>query len=480
MRKIEVGLVLCALVAASGTAAAQERLPLLGEDGEATEEVLETLLAPGDFAARRFEYVSEGEEAQFAIDSSLGSAEPFAQLAPERLRWPTVAGLKIVVNDGSLKLRPAKKGVSDDDLDAGFAVRWILEVVGQRFTPDPRFEMRVAGAQVFSSADGTVLLEWNEEPPSKICSAPRGNAPSCDLPGVGKEVRAAAMSPDGMLLAVALGGLKPRVEMYGLAGEPSISWKAFFPTDSGGVTEVSFSSDGRWLVALTGSGRMHRFDAKTGGAHMAIPSEGRTARAIPPGRVMAVAGESGEVTLWYLSDGTIAWRLPPRKLRGPIDRLAASGDGQRIATLEYDEDRTVVRVWETNRRSMLAQIEVDAYSIADIALDGDGGRLFVTHGEKGLMVTKVDRNSSKPKEVTGSAAARCTGRLQWIPGEGALVCSVERGVMKIDTDGRPMGELSTGMAASDWIMASASEGDRSAAVGEGHILVWRDDEGSKE
>ena len=318
-------------------------------------------------------------------------------------------------------------------------------------------------------------LEWSEPPARKICGPPNGDGPDCDLEGVGKEARAVAVSPGGERLAIALGGLKPRMELYELDGEPKLAWKAFFPGATGGVVEVSFSNDGRWVVALTGDGRMHRFDADTGGEHLAIPSSGRTARAIPPGRIVAVAGESGEVTLWYLGDGTVAWRLPPRRLRGPVDRLAPSGDGRRFATLEYDEEGTVVRIWETHRRAMLAQVQVDSRAVSDIALDAEGERLFVAHEREGLMSVPVGRRGAAPVTVDGPAAARCTGRLQWIPEERLLACASGGGVFKITPGGEMVERLSTGIEASDWLVAVAGTGARTAVVGEGHLLLWRRD-----
>jgi hypothetical protein len=238
------------------------------------------------------------------------------------------------------------------------------------------------------------------------------------------------------------------------------------------VVEAAFSADGRWVVALTGAGKLHRFEATSGGRHLSIPSAGRTAIAVPPGRMVAVAGERGAVTLWYLADGTIAWRLPPRKLRGPIDRLAASGDGRRFATLEYDADHTVVRVWEVNRRAMLAQIEVDPYAVADIALNESGDRLFVSHEERGLLRATVEDRGATPAAIGGAEGARCRGRLQWLPGPGVLSCAVERGMVQVDEDGGLVRELGTGVAASEWIVAAAAGGERIAAVGAGHLLIW--------
>ncbi len=458
--------------ASSVLAEDEEYIPLIQDAGLAAEPALETFLAPGEFPGRKFEYVSQGREATYSIDSSLSASEPFAELHPERLPWPQIAGLDLIAESPPLKLKPVTEGIDDDVLDKGFSVRWILKALGQRFEPAPHFAAAVVEAEVIAERDGRRLFFWRAPPPPVVCkSRPSAGHPNCDLSGVSREAKAMALSPDGKLLALAVGGIRPRLEVYNVAAEPSLAWQSLFAVKSGGAVEVAFSTDREWVVALTGRGRMHRFDAETGGRHMSIPSSGRAARAIPPGRVMAVAGEAGEVNLWYLVDGTIAWRLPPRRLRGPIDRLAASGDGRRFATLEYDEKNTLVRVWEVKRRAMLAQVEVDPYAVADIALDHTGRTLFVTHEKRGLLSGVVDRKV-RLEEVGGKNGARCRGRLMWIPKATLLSCSVPQGELQMDSKGRVARALVTGMDASDWIVAASAGGRRLAAIGDGHLLIW--------
>jgi WD40 repeat protein len=452
-----------------------EVVPLLSEEDGTGERVLEAFLAPAEFSNRRFVYVSKGQEAVFSLDSSLSATEPFAELHPERLEWPRVAGLELRAEGGSLKLKPAIQGVDDDTLDEGFSVRWTFAPLGQRFEPFPYFAVRVVEAEVVATRDGKRLFFWQAPPPLSVCD-PRSKkeTPNCTLKGVGREARSLALSPDGKLLALALGGLRPRLEVYNILDVPSLAWFSLLGTESGGAVEVAFSTDGKWVVALTGRGRMHRFEAMTGGRHLSIPSIGRTARAIPPGRIMAVAGEEGEVNLWYLGDGTIAWSLRPRDFRGPVDRLAASGDGKRFATLEYEKGNTVVRIWQIRRRAILAQIKAEPYAISDIALDEEGKTLYMAHETKGLLKVQVAKDGV-PEVMGGEAGRRCRGRLQWISGLKSLGCTVPGGEVRIDRQGRKTGEINVGIKASDWIVAASESGGRMAAVGGGNLLIWWSD-----
>jgi hypothetical protein len=467
-------LIMVMAIASPGSLAGSpvEVVQLFSEDDGTAERVLEAFLAPAEFSNRRFVYVSKGQEAVFSLDSSLSATDPFAELHPERLEWPRVAGLELRAESASLKLQPAVPGVDDEILDAGFSVRWTFAPLGQRFEPFPYFAVRVVEAEVIATADGKRLFFWQAPSSPPVCDPyAKLGAPNCTLKGVGREARSLALSPDGNLLALALGGLRPRLEVYHVGEIPRLAWFSLFGTDSGGAVEVAFSTDGKWVVALTGRGRMHRFEAMGGGRHMRIPSRGRTARAIPPGRIMAVAGEAGEVNFWYLGDGTIAWILRPREFRGPVDRLAASGDGKRFATLEYEKDNTVVRIWQIRRRAILAQIKVEPYAISDIALDEEGKNLYMAHETKGLLAVHVAKDAD-PKVMGGETGRRCRGRLQWISGLASLGCTVPGGVVRIDRQGYKTGEINAGIKASDWIVAASESGQRMAAIGGGHLLIW--------
>lgn len=473
MLAVAIFLFLTASPAALRAGPQGEIVPLLHDDGEVGERVLEALLAPQEFRGRRFAYTSGVEEAAYSLDSSLSAKKPFAELHPERLTWPLIAGLELIVEGGPFKLTPVNNDVDDNALDRGFMVRWILAPLGQRFDPLPSFAAEVVEVEVLAAKSGRRLFFWKALPPPQTCRLRvEPGRPACDLNGVSRETRAIALSPNGNLLALAIGGLRPRLEVYDVSREPQLVWQSLFRKDSGGAVEVAFSADSEWVVALTGRGRMHRFSALSGGRHMSIPSAGRTARAIPPGRIMAVAGEAGEVNLWYLADGTIAWRLPARQLRGPIDRLAASADGKRFATLEYDEDSTLVRVWEVRKRAMLAEMKVDPYAVADIALDGKGENLFVAHEKDGLLKARVKKQAVL-QPVAGKSGLRCRGRLQWVAGLNYISCAVPGGEIQIDRSGKKRGELVTGIQASDWIVAASASGLRLAAVGGGHLFLWK-------
>jgi hypothetical protein len=125
---------------------------------------------------------------------------------------------------------------------------------------------------------------------------------------------------------------------------------------------------------------------------------------------------------------------------------------------------------------MLAQIAVGAYTVTDIALDHTGEKLFLAHEQQGLFAADVSDPDAAPIRIGGDAAARCRGRLQWIPGRELLACAVEGGVLQLSDSGKRVSELTIDLDASDWVVAAAAGGGRIAAVGAGHLLVWWRDE----
>ncbi len=96
----------------------------------------------------------------------------------------------------------------------------------------------------------------------------------------------------------------------------------------------------------------------------------------------------------------------------------------------------------------------------------------MAHEKNGLMMARVDKSSPGLNSFGGKVGAGCTGRLQWIPGEEVLSCALVNGVAKVDSNGKLVERLDTGIVAGDWIVTAASEGGRIAAIGEGHLLIW--------
>ncbi|MBN2718637.1 MAG: WD40 repeat domain-containing protein, partial [Deltaproteobacteria bacterium] len=449
----------------------EEPLPMLDEAGQPTESLIEALLYPGEHSGQQFVYTSEGEEAQFCLDASLSAKDPFAQVYPERIAWPAVGGVQIEVDSLDLKLIPQRDNVTDATLDAGFAIRWYLTVKGQDFSNRPVFRLRAVAAEVFSTETAEVLFHWQKPAAPRICTnTPKDGFPHCDLTGISIESQSIAISPTGDLVAVATTGLKPGIDVYNISSTPVRIWQALFAETSGGALDVTFSADGNYIAALLGNGAIHRFDAISGGRHLMIPSSGLTATVVPPGDVVAVGGKAGELVLWRLSDGTIEWKIEPRNSRGDVDRVAVSGDGRTVATLEFTDTQTIVRVWPVKTHSRGYQFDLPGTGYEELALNKDGTILFLTHDDQGLVTLEARQNAhTKP---LGQDAVQCRSALFFDAGAPGPGCSIAGGILQLTADGKTRRLLKIHSDADRWYMAESPVGT-TVAVGAGHLLIWR-------
>lgn len=444
--------------------------PLFDKENNFTEAFIEALLYPGEHLNKRFVYVSEGEEAQYCLDSSLGAKEPFAQVYLERVLWPTVGGVELEVEKLDLKLMPKGKEVTDEELDFGFAIRWHIEALGQDFSKAPVFKIRAVGAEIYSTKNDNVLMHWQKPMAPQICRESKDEFPKCDLPNISLASQAVAIGPLGNIAAIATTGLKPGIELYDIEEEPKRRWQILFAADSGGAIDVAFSSDGKYVVALLGNGEIHRFDAQSGGAHLGIPSSGVSAHAVPPGNLIAVGDRGGELVLWRLIDGTIEWKIEGKHFRGNIADISVSENGKIIATLEYTDKQTIVRIWQIYQKKALAQIELEGTGYVDMALAQEGDKLFLSHEEKGLM--QIDLQANLTAHSVGNDASKCTSQLFWIANDNKLGCSVTGGIIHLNQDGTVHRNLKIKSEAKRWMVAQSLVGT-TIAVGSGHLLLWR-------
>lgn len=443
---------------------------LLDEKNQPTEILIEALLYPGEYKETRFVYVSEGDEAQYCLDSSLSAEKPFAQVYPERIVWPQIGGVDMRVESLDLKLVPEDDNVTDEELDKGYGIRWFLEAAGQDFSKEPVFRLRAVGAEIFSTQTAKVLMHWQKPPPQKSCTAGENGFPSCDLQGISLESQAVAIHPLGEMAAIATTGIKPGMTLYNISNEPTKKWQILFPRESGGAQDVDFSSDGNFVVVLLGNGQIHRFDASNGGNHLSVPSKGLSAQTVPPGDVVAVGGAGGEVIFWRLTDGTIEWKINSRDFRGEIDKIAVSGNGKTIATLEYTDTKTIIRIWRMKQKSAVAQLNLQGTEFVDMILDATGKNILLTHLEHGLMMVKAAPNEVPQK--MGGHASKCVGELFWPQQQMGPSCSISGGILQLTPSGDVRQRLQIHSDAARWMVAQSPSGT-TLAVGAGHLLIWR-------
>ena len=228
----------------------------------------------------------------------------------------------------------------------------------------------------WGTLEGSISL-WHAHPPHRIER----------LPGHREAVLAVAFSPDGRTLASCDRG---SLFLWDVATrkrrDPPL---AFAPPDGSSdetVSTLSFTPDGRALVARTSDSRVLLWDLESGRIQQLIgESDGF---AVHPRRpLVAIATEQEEILLVDLES-----RKPlakPLKAPAPVVQVEFAPDGETLAASLDDDRIALLDLPEGKAGRFLA-----GRSITSLSFDGAGGLLAAT--ELGLSTTLWDVDSGRP------------------------------------------------------------------------------------
>ena len=166
------------------------------------------------------------------------------------------------------------------------------------------------------------------------------------------------------ITSVAFDPLDPRSVVVGQADGStwfldlaSLTSTPVFSAGKGAVTHLVLTPDGRWLVSAGADRRVHLWSLSSSNeTSVAEPAtvlrtfddQINSLQLSPGGRWLAAGSADHSVALWDVRSGFDA--VEPRKLAGPDTspfEPSLSPDGQWLAAMEYEEETSVLKVWNT-------------------------------------------------------------------------------------------------------------------------------------
>jgi WD40 repeat protein len=287
----------------------------------------------------------------------------------------------------------------------------------------------------------------------------------------------AALSPDGNTMTILHQDLEDTVYICDLTEgkEARAVTLPVLRTSNGVYRRNALSRDGR-LGAVHTPEQIRVFEMATAKELYALPKEGEEYRAVifAGNDLLVTADQERVIGVWEAQTGK-----PVRQFAhgDPVEVLAPSADGCRLATLEHAApldrlpDRNVVHIWNLTTGTRERTLAVGPKRrVFNVRLAPDGKRLFTSsYGEDGTSLTVWDVETGRQVRQLAGAG----GRVLAVSPNGSQLADGQDGNYNLwdVSSGRRLSYEDSRHAMAATVLLSPA-GERAITVGYGTISTW--------
>jgi WD40 repeat protein len=247
-----------------------------------------------------------------------------------------------------------------------------------------------------SDAQITALRAWiaaGAKPPSAAAPDPAVlETPKIPLSAPArKAINAAAWSPDGKLIAVGSYG-----EVRLLSAE-SRGLVRRLAAPAGGVTDLTFTTEGKALLAAGGEpglfGEVVMADVATGQPLRTFKGHKDSLYALalsPDGKLLATGSYDQQILLWDVSDGRQVGALEGHS--GAVFDLAFNHDGRLLASASADR---TAKLWDVAARKRLDTFAQPVQELYAVAFSPDGQRVAAGGVDNRIRVWQISASAQE-------------------------------------------------------------------------------------